>query len=67
MVTIQELVGRSKRATCGAFEKEVVVKRSNKAAAIALLKSKGFLFVGSGPAGRDSVKIWFVNRGAALL
>ena len=67
MVTMQELRARSKRAVCGAFEREVTVDIRNAAEAIRIIKSKGFLFVGSGPAGRGRKKIWYVSRGAALL
>ncbi len=67
MVTIEELKARSKRATCGAFEREVTISSEKAAQAIRLIKSKGFMFVGSGPAGFGKTKIWFVSRGAALL
>lgn len=67
MVTLQELVKRSHGATCGAFEREVVVKRENAARAILLIKKSGFRFIGSGPAGIRGVKIWFIRRGLAGL
>ena len=67
MVTIEELKARSKRATCGAFEREVIVSSEKAAQAIRLIKSKGLLFIGSGPAGFGKTKIWFVSRGAAML
>ncbi len=67
MVTMEQLRARSKRAICGAFERETIVDIRNAAEAIRLIKSKGFLFVGSGPAGRGRTKIWYVARGAALL
>lgn len=67
MVTIEQLKARSKRATCGAFEREVTVDIRKAAEAIRLIKSKGFMFVGRGPAGRGRIKIWYVARGAALL
>ncbi len=67
MVTIEQLKARSSRAVCGAFEREVIVDIRNAAEAVRLIKSKGFMFVGSGPAGRGRKKIWYVPRGAALL
>ena len=67
MVTIEELRARSKRAICGAFERETIGDIRNAAEAVRLIKSKGFLFVGSGPAGFGKTKIWYVARGAALL
>ncbi len=67
MVTIQELRARSKRATCGAFERETIVSSQNVAEAIRLIKSKGFTFVGRGPAGFGKTKLWYVPSGAALL
>lgn len=67
MVTMEELRARSKRAICGAAEREVVIDTRKAAQAIRLIKSKGFLFIGSGPAGFGKTKIWYVARGAALL
>ena len=67
MVTIQELRARSKRAVCGAFERETTVSSEKAAEAIRMIKSKGFTFVGSGPAGFGKTKIWYVASGAALL
>ena len=67
MVTIEQLKARSSRAVCGAFEREVTISSEKAAQAIRLIKSKGFMFVGSGPAGPGRTKIWFVSRGAALL
>ena len=67
MVTIEQLRSRSKRATCGAFEREVIVDIRKAAEAVRIIKSKGFLFIGSGPAGFGKTKIWYVSRGAALL
>ncbi len=67
MVTMQELRARSHRAICGAAEREVVIDTSKAAEAIRLIKSKGFTFVGSGPAGFGKTKIWYVASGVALL
>ncbi len=67
MVTIAQLRARSKRATCGAFEREVTISSEKAAQAIRLIKSKGFMFIGSGPGGMGRTKIWFVAPGAALL
>lgn len=67
MVTMEQLRARSKRAVCGAFERETIVSSQNVAEAIRLIKSKGFLFIGRGPAGFGKTKIWYVARGAALL
>ena len=67
MVTIEELRARSKRAICGAFEREVTVDSRKAAEAIRIIKSKGFTFVGSGPAGLGRTKLWYVASGAALL
>ncbi len=60
-------MARSKRAVCGAFEREVVIDTRKAAEAIRLIKSKGFTFVGSGPAGFGKTKLWYVASGAALL
>ena len=67
MLTMEQLMRRSHGATCGAFEREVVVKRENAARAIAIIKKRGFRFIGSGPVGTGGVKIWFISRGLAGL
>ena len=67
MVTMEQLRARSKRAICGAFERETIISSEKAAEAIRLIKSKGFTFVGSGPAGFGKTKIWYVASGAALL
>ena len=67
MVTIEELKSRSQRAICGAAEREVTIDTRKAAEAIRLIKSKGFMFIGSGPAGMGRTKIWYVARGSALL
>jgi len=63
---IQDIISRSSKAVCGAFEREVVVKKSNVANIKARLKAKGFIIVGTGPAGRDTTKIWFNPAGVNL-
>ena len=57
MVTMKELLARAHKAVCGATEREVIVSSENTAKAIRLLKEKGLLFVGSGPAGFGKKKI----------
>jgi len=65
MVTLKQLMAQSSRATCGAFEREVVVKSSNKAAAVALIKEAGLRVIGTGEAGLGRTKI--IKRGLAGL
>jgi len=67
MVTMQELMAKAHPAVCGATEREVVISSEKAAEAIRLIKSKGFVFVGSGPAGFGKTKIWFVSGATALL
>ena len=64
---MQDLIRKSHGATCGAFEREVVVKTINVPRAIAVIKKSGFQFIGSGPAGSGRTKIWFIRRGLAGL
>ncbi len=67
MLTIEQLIRRSHRATCGAFEREVVVKSVNAPRAIAMIKKSGLMIIGSGSAGFGRTKIWFISRGLAGL
>lgn len=67
MVTVEELVKRSHRAICGATERELTVKTKLKGIAIRKLKEKGYRIVGTSYGGGETTKIWFVNRGSALL
>lgn len=64
--TKNDILARSTRAVCGAFEKEVTVSSSKVASTKALLKRKGFIIVGTGPAGPRSTKIWFNPAGVNL-
>lgn len=50
-------------AVCGITEKEVIVPKAKKAAYIAEIKRAGFMIVGTGEAGRETVKIWFARFG----
>lgn len=53
------LIARSKRAVCGATEREVIVPTSQVPAAIAAIRRSGKIFVGTGPAGAGRTKIWW--------
>ena len=63
---IEKILNKSSRAVCGTFEKEVVVKKSNVEKTKKLLKQKGFIIVGTGPALGDNKKIWFNPAGMNL-
>ncbi len=63
MVSIKDILRISSPAVCGITEREIVVPKSKKAAYIAEIKRAGFIFVGTGEAGRDTVKIWFARFG----
>ena len=67
MVTLEELQKRSHQAVCGTAEREVVIKSENLSQVKRLLRAKGFTFVGSGPAGSDTTKVWFVRSGLGML
>ncbi len=59
MPNIRTLLMQSHPAVCGITEREIIVPKSKKAAIIRELKKAGKYVVGSGSAGRDTVKIWF--------
>ena len=63
MVSIRDILRISNPAICGITEKEVVVPKAKKAAYIAEIKKAGFMIVGTGAAGRETVKIWFARFG----
>ncbi len=64
---IQKILSKSSRAICGTFEKEVVVATSNVARTKKILKQKGFIIIGTGPALSPSrTKIWFNPAGVNL-
>lgn len=67
MPTIKDLLARSHKAVCGAAEREVIVSDQNVGAAIRTIKEKGFQYVGKGPHGTGTTKIWFVKQGLGLL
>lgn len=67
MVTIDELKRRSKRAICGATERELTVKTKLKGIAIRRLREAGYRIVGTSYDSGETTKIWFVGRGTALL
>lgn len=66
MPKIEKILGMSHPAVCGAFEREVVVKSSEVASTKAKLKAKGFIIVGTGPAGFNRTKVWFNPAGVNL-
>lgn len=66
VMTMQQILNISQPAICGTFEKEVQVKASNVEATKRLLKSKGFIIVGTGPGTFGKRKIWFNPAGVNL-
>lgn len=67
MPDVKDLLSRSHRAICGATERELTVKTKLKGHAIRRLKAAGYMIVGTSYEDRETTKIWFVNRGSALL
>ncbi len=63
---ISSIISRSTKAVCGAFEREVVVPMNQVSITKAKLRSKGFIIVGTGPAGPNTRKIWFNPAGVNL-
>ncbi len=67
VLTMQELLNISGPAVCGIMEREVQVKASNVEATKRLLKSKGFIIVGTGPGTfKGKKKIWYNPAGVNL-
>ncbi len=64
MAFADELIRRSTKAQCGAFEREVTVRPENLLKAKLALRKKGLMIVGTS---ERKDKIWFVNRATALL
>lgn len=63
---IDDILARSTKAVCGAFEREIIVPASKVASTKTLLKQKGYIIIGTGPAGPNSKKIWFNPAGVNL-
>ena len=60
------LLQRSTKATCGLFEREVIVSSEKVSDAKKRLRDRGFIIIGtSEPIGRNK-KIWFVPAGMNL-
>ena len=66
VMTMQQLLNISSPATCGIMEKELQVKPSQVEATKRILKSKGFIIVGTGPGTFGKRKIWFNPAGVNL-
>jgi len=64
--TVDNIINRSTKAVCGAFEREVIVKNSEVSKTKAKLRSKGYVIIGTGKAGVNSTKIWFNPAGVNL-
>lgn len=60
------LLNRSKRATCGVFEREITVHSRDVLKMKMSLKSQGFTIVGTSEAGHNTRKIWFVPGGSSF-
>ena len=63
---IDKILNKSSRAVCGTVEKEVVVKDIEVSKTKQILKSKGFIIIGTGPAGFKRTKVWFNPAGVNL-
>lgn len=66
MVTIQTILRRSIKAVCGANERQITLDPSEVSEVKRVLKANGFFIVGQGPAGFDSVNLWFNPIGGTL-
>ena len=66
MVDIENILRRASSATCGVFEKEIVVQSSRVEETKRKLRSKGFRIIGTSEPGRKTRKIWFIRPGFNL-
>ena len=66
VMTMQQILNISSPATCGIMEKEIQVKPSQVDITKRILKSKGFIIVGTGPGTFGNKKIWFNPSGMNL-
>ena len=65
-IDIDRIMKNSMKASCGVFEKEIIVNKNEVAAVKRALKSKGQIIVGTGSAGFGRTKIWFNPAGMNL-
>jgi len=65
--SIRNLVRQSTKATCGAFERETVVRSENVIQKKLQLRKAGFTIVGTSEANGRTRKIWFVSPGLSAL
>ncbi len=66
MVSMETIKRRSIKALCGAFEREVVVDADEVSETKRVLRSKGFIIIGTGDAGFGKKKIWYNPAGMNL-
>jgi len=63
---VREILSRSNKAVCGAFEREVTVSAEKVNDTKARLRNKGFVIIGTSEPIGMSRKIWFIPAGANL-
>lgn len=61
------IIRASTKATCGMFERQIVVSAREFPRVLAELRRQGKHIVGFSPPGRGSRTIWFTDRGIGLL
>ena len=66
MVSVKEILNRSTSATCGVFEREVILKNKNVSVAKVMLRKKGFNIIGTSEPNGQTRKVWFIRSGANL-
>lgn len=65
-MNMQQILNISSPAVCGTFEKEIQVKPSQVEVIKRILRSKGFVIIGTGPGTFGKKKIWFNPAGVNL-
>ena len=66
VIKLDKILRRSTSATCGIFEREVIVASPKVDETKRKLKGKGFMIVGTSEPNGKTRKIWFIRRGMNL-
>ena len=60
---IDKILGRSQKAVCGIMEREINVRTEDLAKTKAILRSKGFVIIGTSEQNGKFRKVWFIRTG----
>ena len=60
---VNDLLGRSTKATCGIMEREIIIRNEKVAETKRKLRAKGFIIIGTSELNGLTRKIWFIRAG----